>query len=339
MAAVRRACALFLAIGEVDLVTVGDGGPGVGGGSELDDGLAVAEQLQADAYLLAHGAAAPDTGVQQEPDTGGEREEEEEEAPATVEECVFKRKGCVRFPRSAINERTVLPFKGRHAGHTGVLLGTGRSLDQYKHHDYDRDGKRIYTFGVKSIIWTEVPMDYVLVSDKNGPKGYAKNRKKYDTFQCREQKFYARFRKKSFFGPDDKTIDQANATFFEVLQPTLAPLPLVKDVGHYVFGSSRSSIFLALQFALYTGVTRLFVVGCDAEATGYSRRYGSVPGTKPSEVTKIKAAWGEAQMWVARNYPDVEVVLVNPVGLRNMRGWKKMYGKSAVGEGRGDLIS
>jgi len=52
----------------------------------------------------------------------------------------------------------------------GILLGTGASLDNYNHSDYDDDGKPVVTASIKSIIYTGIPVDYVIFSDRSGPK-------------------------------------------------------------------------------------------------------------------------------------------------------------------------
>jgi hypothetical protein len=43
-------------------------------------------------------------------------------------------------------------------------LGTGASLDNYNHSDYDDDGKPVVTASIKSIIFTSIPVDYVIFS-------------------------------------------------------------------------------------------------------------------------------------------------------------------------------
>ena len=61
----------------------------------------------------------------------------------------------------------------------------------------------------------------------------------------------------------------------EAKAASLGTFPLVSDVGRYQFGSSRSSIFIALQLLLYTGVKKIYVVGCDSSLySGYATKSG-----------------------------------------------------------------
>ena len=68
---------------------------------------------------------------------------------------------------------------------------------------------------------------------------------------------------------------RGGAQAIEAKAASLGTFPLVSDVGRYQFGSSRSSIFMALQLLLYTGVKRVYVVGCDSSLfSGYATKSG-----------------------------------------------------------------
>ena len=50
------------------------------------------------------------------------------------------------------------------------MLGTGASLDKYVHSDYDDEGKEVVTASIKSIIYTNLPVDYVIFSAGLSPR-------------------------------------------------------------------------------------------------------------------------------------------------------------------------
>ena len=71
------------------------------------------------------------------------------------------------------------------------------------------------------------------------------NLRQYD--KARRQKFYMNFVSQPLFAPgaNRRWLERGNAAPLEAKSASLGTFPLVKDVGHYFFGSSRSSIFMA----------------------------------------------------------------------------------------------
>lgn len=105
------------------------------------------------------------------------------------------------------------------------------------------------------------------------------------------------------------------------------PMPFVRDIGNYEFGSSCSVIFVALQFILYTGVKNLNIVGCDVDG-GYNAatvtKVGRAKGTKGvSDPERILRVWHEAKAWCDREYSDRRIHVVRPVGLKRI-GWSEV---------------
>ena len=316
-----------------------------GGGGEGGDGVAAAAAAAGDGTDTsgsgsqennegegaAAGAAAAGAAT-----AGGGDGDGDDVLPASKRWCVpsMCKRGCPEvcksFVRSSMNEASLLPLRNVHANQTGILLGTGASLDKYVHSDYDNEGKPVVTASIKSIIYTNIPVDYVIFSDRAGPKGYDKNFRKIDAYRPRRGKFYLHFASQKTFAPgsNPKWVKRGAAKAVEAKAASLGTFPLVSDVGHYQMGSSRSSIFMALQLLLYTGVKKVYVVGCDSSLlSGYAKKSGGAkfPGReKPTEVRKIKEAWAEAVKQVPILFPGVELILVNPVGLSGLKGVQKM---------------
>lgn len=76
-----------------------------------------------------------------------------------------------------------------------------------------------------------------------------------------------------------------------------------KMLGH-------SIVFPALQFLLYTGVKKISIVGCDI--SGFQ-----------SDEQQLFEWWNKFREWVKIAYPNVEIVCVNPIGLKGM--FKDVY--------------
>ncbi|MBO5435491.1 glycosyltransferase [bacterium] len=90
------------------------------------------------------------------------------------------------------------------------------------------------------------------------------------------------------------------------------------DISKEPFGEFKSTVFSALQFALYTKPKRIYLVGCDCDFSGYF--YGN-DGTH--KYPHLIEQWIKAKKHINEVYPDVEIISVNPVGLKSM--FKDVY--------------
>ena len=208
-------------------------------------------------------------------------------------------------PISLINQQNIAPYRGMHQGKTAVLVGTGPTLN-----DYHPISDAIH-IGVNNSIYFPHPMDYLFLMDQRGPTTYLANKKDYDSYQARIQKFYAKFRLQSEFGVTDADARAGNAKFFEVIRPTTDYLPGEKDVGNRLFGLPVSTIFTALQFILYTGVTQIYIVGCDLSDDNYKI------GARIRHAF-LDQTWVRVKSWIQKAYPTVRIGSINPQGLKGM---------------------
>eukprot|EP00238_Polyblepharides_amylifera_P009977 CAMPEP_0196587174 /NCGR_PEP_ID=MMETSP1081-20130531/56647_1 /TAXON_ID=36882 /ORGANISM="Pyramimonas amylifera, Strain CCMP720" /LENGTH=538 /DNA_ID=CAMNT_0041909281 /DNA_START=308 /DNA_END=1924 /DNA_ORIENTATION=- len=220
-----------------------------------------------------------------------------------------------------------------YSGQTGVVFGTGASLNRYRHSEYDELGKRVVTFGSNSIIYSGIPIDHLFIADpavSDTPSilapgvGYANNAKQVDAFKCRVKKWFASWPAKTDHMPRAEAVKHAGGTFFEADGPSTGPHIPVQDVGTYLFGSATSTPLFALQFALYTGVERIFIVGVDlknAEQSAFrapqtaleylrSRRFRS----DKYDMLPQQEEWWMGAMAQHQFYPNVDVYTVNPGG-------------------------
>lgn len=88
------------------------------------------------------------------------------------------------------------------------------------------------------------------------------------------------------------------------------------------FGDIGGSVFSALQFICYTHPRRIFIVGCDC-------------GTTKSASTKtVNDYSGQIKMWqfckdfISKIYPEIEIISINPIGLRGM--FKDIYEENFI---------
>jgi len=202
---------------------------------------------------------------------------------------------CVPLIKSKTNLQHVLPFRNAHRGASGLLLGNGPSRDIV-----DPDG--LITFGVNDVFLNKKNLDYLFQIDKGlpGGTGWLANQRASDSYTCLFRKFHGYFPRSPNFGPPRQVAFAANASIIEFAGvPTYKSTPLIKEIGKYQAGGSASSVIHVLQFALYTGLNRLYVSGCDGGSSlGHSKN--------------IIREWIVALVFAQQKYPDVRICYVEP---------------------------
>jgi len=183
---------------------------------------------------------------------------------------------------------------------------------------------------VNTVIYAGLPIDYLFVFDK-GKKvyrekrgtGWSENPEAFDRFDCIIQKFYGYFKKSQNFGPPIR--QNSRGKLIEGSYVSNKPLPLNKDFGNYQFGGSVSTIFHALQFLLYIGISQIYLVGCDA-GIGYAELQDHLfeNHRNKKESKSMLKEWKVAYDFVNSEYKNVNVTILNPVGLKGI-GWKEIY--------------
>mmetsp|Transcript_66407 Transcript_66407/g.210195 ORF Transcript_66407/g.210195 Transcript_66407/m.210195 type:complete len:358 (-) Transcript_66407:226-1299(-) len=243
---------------------------------------------------------------------------------------------------SDINKQTILPFKGIHLGRKAILLASGPTLDAFFTSKVQSLLNHSIVVGVKALAYSSIHLDYLFNSDAGSLQTLP------DTIsrQVGIQKFFAAFRYSPSFGPAGSSTDvnigtliRANATIYEANhQADDCIFPFVRDVGNRLFGSSTSTVFMALQFILYTGVNEVVLVGCDAgmmaghRSPHSSLKMGALTDQrilrrqhrKYGVRNRLLVAWNAAKAFVDANYPCTNVTVINPVGLKGL-GWNEYH--------------
>ncbi|HIS88642.1 TPA: hypothetical protein IAA87_04365, partial [Candidatus Avigastranaerophilus faecigallinarum] len=98
-------------------------------------------------------------------------------------------------------------------------------------------------------------------------------------------------------------------------------------------GDFQGTIFSALQFICYTNPQKLYIVACDC--TSSVNKEIQVLNANLSYQLKY---WQSFKNFVSEVYPDLEIISINPVGLKGM--FKDVYTKEYLfdhPEIKGDL--
>ena len=220
------------------------------------------------------------------------------------------------------------PYKDVHRGKSAAVMGCGPTLSLY-------DGtKDIIHIGCNELIYSpEYSLDYYFIGDSqvawpDKNKTFHKDPESYNNYTANVAKFVRDHPQDECsiiksnkgrevdhsihyqVGPPGITYGQFSASRQTDFQKNI--------VDNYMY--SRISIsWEMMQFALWTGVTRIYLMGHDCSyANGtvhnpHVRNYGGVPRVG------LVQKWLELKWWMNDNYPEVEVMCVNPDAMNHYK--------------------
>ena len=119
-------------------------------------------------------------------------------------------------------------------------------------------------------------------------------------------------------------IDYNDFTYSENFYPDLSVSPLP---------SFWSITFPTINFALWTGAKKIYIVGCDNDYKGHFDDIKDIVNEDDNvKKHRIKHmdGWNKLKDFASIHYPDTEIISVNPVGLRGM--FKDVYTESYISE-------
>ena len=217
------------------------------------------------------------------------------------------------------------PYKDRHLDKSAIIFGSGPSVLKF---DSSVPPKEVLRFGVNDQIFLDLDLDYWFMGDAmpQVPAKFWNRFKEYNDYVPKMQKFvrYCNWE-------DNREITVP--TFGKV--PRNGQLPLnLKNSKYYVCDSGgnpfeclfekdistgnltavASISFEALQFMLYCGIKKIFLVGHDCDYSNGTFAKIMI-GKQQQADYYILRYWKIAKPWIEENYPDVEIYSVNPVAL------------------------
>jgi hypothetical protein len=204
-------------------------------------------------------------------------------------------------------------FQGVHKGKDAIIFATGPSLNKF---EWTAQFADCITLGLNAIYQHNhiaQGLDYYMFGS-----GYHTNASHHNQInQLREENSDAVFLSSTFTAKhgDGRETGLGNITKtaaldlgaipFEVGYPGYGPgIEWQQDIANKPFyGATIAQP--ATQFLLYTGVKKIYLVGCDL-GNSYSDQYA---------VRVWTDAWKKLPSFLEKNYPQVQIVSVNPNGL------------------------
>lgn len=202
------------------------------------------------------------------------------------------------------HQKSFAEFRGRHRGQSIVIVGAGPSVNAYS------QIVGIPHIGVNSVFLKDgLTLDYYFAQDYSERSPWYQQLKDYPF-----EKFFGilgcHSREISDMYRIPESIIEENQGRRYFLQEPWESVHF--DIEHHALMDYGSVAFAAFHFALYTMPRRIFLVGCDCSNAGH---YDGVSG---GDLQYMVNGWQKVKSFVTRYYPGVEVVSVNPVGLKGL---------------------
>ncbi len=171
----------------------------------------------------------------------------------------------------------------------------------------------------RSFELNKAKLDYIFIQDYSGKTPeYITKINEYERESC--VKFYGLTTE--HIDEPNRVIPESEAISAKALRyrtdwsslPYMTP-KFAYDISTMPLGCFGSVTFPALQFALWTHPKRIYLVGCDCTTAGYAYDSKFKNFLIPESIIQ---AYREFKKFAGRYYPDIEIVSINPVGLKGL---------------------
>ena len=214
-----------------------------------------------------------------------------------------------------VHTKTFPRYKNSNENREVVLVASGPTMSYYKplrgakHAGVNKSFKNI-----------NIKYDYLFAQDYSATSSVLEEMLKYPA-----EKFLGSFLQDNIYSnlngtviPEKYFTDNRINRYYSDVGRNLS-WPCLEYCGLMDYGSV---VFAAAQFILYTHPKRVYLVGCDCGGNGY---YDGTK-SKAASYSYLIEGWKKMKSYKDLYYPDVEIVSINPVGLKGL--FKDVYTKA-----------
>ena len=207
-------------------------------------------------------------------------------------------------------------LKNIHENEVAVLVGSGSSIyEKNTKNFFDKANKEKYIYFVNNqaflfdINKNLFKTDYFIISD---PESLAKTKDNIFQLTPNKMKIAAFWQnvcinQKLRLGFKSKYEAYNKYNFCNLNNITNVVLEEFQNIPEI----NRSSVFITLQIILYSGIKKIYLVGCDCNKgntlTNNNHNYGVLTNV-----------WKYIYLFLKSNYPDIDIQVVSPKGLKNI---------------------
>lgn len=229
----------------------------------------------------------------------------------------------IHIPAISTHNDSFAQYKNSLRDKTVVILGSAPSLKCYK------PIENAIHIGVNHTFLNDyLNLDYLFVQDCLDI-GNTYNQEKANNYRPNTyQKFYGYHYWVNC--PSEKDLEDAKAKrFYFIDQPQSRFNSMYStcssDITTRPLNLWGSVVHAAMEFALWTHPQKIYIVGCDSAATGH---YFWSSGNDDKVYQNMRYGWAQLRKFADKFYPDIEIISINPVGLRGM--FKDVYTQNYI---------
>lgn len=196
-----------------------------------------------------------------------------------------------------------------------VLIATGPTLNNYI------PIRNCVNVGVNHAFkYNKVDLDYLFIQDNKAlTYNELKDSVNYGISKC--IKFYGIISDREIERTIPKKIYENSDCNIYIVERAWTPFETFNyNISILPLPSFGSIAFAALNFIAWTHPKRIFLVGCDCSAGGHF-----VDNKDTSHYGYMLYGWNQAKLFLSYHYPDIEIISINPIGLKGM--FKDIYSK------------
>lgn len=209
-------------------------------------------------------------------------------------------------------------YKGIYRNKDIVIVASGPSLNKYKPIEC------AIHIGVNNVYKNKkINLDYLFIQDSStiyepaADTICAYRRDSCKKFFGRHYMFLEKVENSMF---SEIAYEKANAEEYYFISRDMTEKYILcsPDITSRPLNTWGSVTFSALEFALWTHPRRIFLVGVDCSLNGYFIEQNSLVNTTKEGYDYMYLGWLEMKKFIRGHYPDIEIISVNPVGLKGL---------------------
>lgn len=211
---------------------------------------------------------------------------------------------CLALEIHETHKASFSEFRNCYLGKRVVVVATGPTMRYYSQIP---DAAHI---GMNAAYKNQkIKLDYYFITDFENRLEQFVDLKYYDFIKFFGQYSTGTYRDR-FQASEQMILENNGRRFFQGAPCEDIPI----NIEYYPLMAFYSVAFQAIQFALYTNAKQIFLVGCDCSSDGYFDGTIQANSNPPKWVNGYK----KLKEFVARFYPETEIISINPIGLKGL---------------------
>ena len=217
--------------------------------------------------------------------------------------------------------KELLKYKNIHNGQTCYIFGSGSSINNFKIQEegifigcnhiikntYIKNKLQYYFFG----------HGYMEHVSENSPLGYGNHKKEVDELGNHVTKFCMVSRDNDISIHNFTMKDVYNLKNINAIPCDMNLININIELSNQPF-LNHSIVFPSIQFALYSGFKKIYLVGCDCNGFFHSQNFLNNKQTNPKIDMDLVYWWKQIYNFKNTYYPSTNIININPIGLKNI---------------------